>query len=76
MTGHGECYESVNNGKYKLYQPGYGFVNKQNEKTIKWLYENMPELRKRYGAFIAFIKKHYPDINLKETSERFEKECR
>lgn len=76
MTGHGECYESVNNGKYKLYQPGYGFVNKQNEKTIKWLYENMPELRKRYDLFIAFIKKHYPDINLKETSERFEKECR
>lgn len=72
MTSHGECYQPANRGKYKLYHPAFGVVNTQNEETINWLYDNMPELRKRYQAFIQFVKNHYPDINLKETSNQFE----
>lgn len=76
MTGHGECYEGIPNGKYRLYQQGFGVVNQQHEETVKWLYANMPEMRKRYLMFINFVKANYPDINLKETSEKFERDCK
>ena len=76
MTGHGECYETVGRDKYRLFQPDFGPVNKRDQKTIKWLYDNMPEMRKRYMTFIEFIKAQYPDIDLKITSERFFQNCR
>lgn len=75
VTSHGECYENANNRKYKLHQTGFGIVNKQHEETVEWLYSNMPEMRKRYFAFIQYVKTHYPTIDLKELSARFEKEC-
>ena len=76
MTGHGECYEAAGQNKYRLFQPDFGPVNKRDQKTIKWLYDNMPEMRKRYMAFIEYIKAQYPDIDLKITSERFFQDCR
>ena len=76
MTGHGECYETAGRDKYRLFQPDFGPVNKQDEKTIKWLYDNMPEMRKRYMTFIEYVKAQYPDIDLKITSERFFQDCR
>lgn len=76
MTAHGECYESAGFRKYRLYQPEFGPINKRDEATIKWLYDNMPEMRKRYLDFIEYVKAQYPDIDLKATSEHFEIDCR
>lgn len=76
MTCHGECYESTNGDKYRLVQPMFGVVNKQNEETIRWLHDNMKELTNRYKAFIQYIKSQYPDIDLKETSMQFERDCK
>ncbi len=76
MTNHGECYEPTNGDKYRLVQPMFGVVNKQNEETIRWLHDNMKELANRYKAFIQYIKSHYPDIDLKETSMQFERDCK
>lgn len=76
MTGHGECYEAAGQNKYRLFQLEYGPINIRDQKTIKWLYDNMPEMSKRYLAFIEYIKAQYPDIDLKITSERFFRECR
>lgn len=76
LMSHGECYESAGRRKYRLYQPEFGLVNKRDERTITWLYDNMPEMRERYLSFIDFVKAQYPDIDLKETSGHFEKECK
>lgn len=76
MTDHGECYEPTNGDKYRLVQPMFGGVNKQNEETIRWLHDNMKELTNRYKTFIQYIKSHYSDIDLKETSMQFERDCK
>ena len=76
MTAHGECYQSTNGGKYRLYQPEFGPINKHDEATIEWLYTNMPEMRKRYLTFIEYVKAQYPNIDLRATSEHFERDCR
>ena len=76
MTSHGECYQTAGKNKYRIYQPEFGPINKRDEATIKWLHDNMPEMRERYVSFIKYVKAQYPDIDLKETSEHFEKECR
>lgn len=75
MTAHGECYKTAGRNKYRIYQSEFGPISKRDEDTIKWLRDNMPELRKRYISFIEYIKAQYPDIDLKETSDLFEKEC-
>lgn len=76
MTSHGECYQTAGRNKYRIYQPEFGPINKRDEATINWLRDNMPEMRKRYVSFIEYVKAQYPDIDLKETSEHFEKDCR
>ena len=76
MTSHGECYQTAGRNKYRIYQPEFGLINNRDEATIKWLHDNMPEMRRRYVSFIEYVKAQYPDIDLKETSEHFEKECR
>ena len=74
-TSHGECYIPANNRKYKLVQPAFGAVNKENEKTIRWLYKSKSVLVDKYNKFIEYIKKYYPEIDLKKTSEEFEQQC-
>lgn len=76
MMDHGECYVSAGDRRNRLVQKKFGLINEQYEDTIKWLYNNMAELRKRFNTFIGFIKTQYPDIYLRETNEHFMQVCR
>lgn len=74
QTMHGEVYEPVNGNKYRIYNSELGPVNADNQKTINRLFASMSGIRAKYNALIDYIKKSFPDFDLRETSMYFEQE--
>ena len=74
LTSHGECYEYVESGHYRLVRPSFGEVNKVYDSIIRLLDDSFSRLNEAYHDLIDYIKEHYPDIDLKQTSDQFERE--
>lgn len=68
----GTCYSpTANPNRYKLVDHGFGIVNKDEEKKLKFIRESWSELLELYRNMISYIKTAYPQIDLTATNVQF-----